>query len=101
MSTATKIYTHSDSYCGNYMTGALIPSELKKVYGFPLVLEKHVIIGAGSIILPGVKLGEGVAIGSNSLVIKDCDAWGIYAGSPAKRIKERSKKVLELEQQLS
>jgi galactoside O-acetyltransferase len=101
ISAGTKIYTQSDSYCGHHMIGPLIPSELRKVYGSPLVLEKHVIIGAGSIILPGVKLGEGVAIGSNSLVIKDCDAWGIYAGSPAKRIKERSKKVLELEQQLS
>ena len=101
ISAGTKIYTQSDSYCGNYLIGPTVPLDTRKVYGGSLVLEKYVIIGAGAIILPGVKLGEGVAIGSNSLVTKDCNPWGIYAGSPAKFIKERSNKLLELEKQLA
>jgi len=100
ISAGTKIYTQSDSYCGNYLIGPSVPLKFRNVYGSPLTIEKHVIIGAGSVILPGAALGEGVAIGSNSLVLKDCKPWSIYAGSPAKFIKERSKKVLELEQQL-
>ena len=100
ISTGTKIYTQSDSYCGNYLIGPSIPLKLRNVYGSPLVIEKHVVIGAGCIVLPGVILSEGVAIGANSLVLKDCKPWSIYAGSPVKFIKERSNMVLELEKEL-
>ena len=83
------------------MIGPTIPIQFRNVYGSPLVIEKHVIIGTGVTILPGSIIGEGVAIGANSLITKECKAWGIYVGSPAKYIKERSKKVLELEKELS
>lgn len=101
ISSGTKIYTQSDSYCGNYMMGPTIPIQYRNVYGSPLVIEKHSIIGTGVTILPGSIIGEGVAIGANSLITKECKPWGIYVGSPAKYIKERSKKVLELEKELS
>jgi acetyltransferase-like isoleucine patch superfamily enzyme len=101
ISSGTKIYTQSDSYCGNFMIGPTIPIQFRNVYGSPLVIEKHVIIGTGVTVLPGSIIGEGVAIGANSLVTKECKPWGIYVGSPAKCIKERSKKVLELEKELS
>jgi len=101
ISAGSKIYTMTDSYCGNYLIGPTVPLNVRNVYGFPLIIEKYVIIGAGTIILPGAKIGEGVAVGSNSLVLKDCKPWSIYAGSPAKFIKERSKKLLELEKQLA
>ena len=100
ISAGSKIYTQSDSFCGNYLIGPSIPNRLRNVYGTPLVIEKYTIIGAGSIVLPGAIIGEGVAIGANSLITKDCKPWSIYGGSPAKFIKERSKKLLELEQLL-
>lgn len=100
ISAGSKIYTQSDSYCGNYLMGPSVPITYRKVYGSPLILEKHSIIGAGSILLPGIKMGEGVAIGSNSLVTKDCKPWSIYVGSPAKFMKERSNKLLEWEKKL-
>lgn len=101
ISAGSKIYTQSDSYCGNFLMGPVVPDRLRNVYGSPLVIEKYAIIGAGTIILPGAIIGEGVAIGANSLVMKECKPWGIYAGSPAKFIKDRSKKLLELEKELS
>jgi galactoside O-acetyltransferase len=100
ISSGCKIYTQSDSYCGNYLIGPSSPLSLRKVYGSKLTIDKHVIIGSSSVILPGANIGEGVAIGANSLVTKECKPWGIYVGSPVKYIKERSKKVLELEKQL-
>ena len=100
ISAGSKIYTQSDSFCGNYLIGPSIPNRLRNVYGTPLVIEKYTIIGAGSIVLPGAIIGEGVAIGANSLITKDCKPWSIYGGSPAKFIKERSKKLLELEKLL-
>ncbi len=45
-------------------------------------------IGARSTILPGVNIGEGVVIGAGSVVVKDCEPNCLYAGAPAKKIKE-------------
>lgn len=58
------------------------------------------IIGTGSVILPGVTLHEGVAIGALSLVNKNCEAFGIYAGTPARYIGDRKKELLMLEKDL-
>jgi acetyltransferase-like isoleucine patch superfamily enzyme len=63
-------------------------------------LGKHVIVGTGSTILPGVTIGEGAAIGAMSLVTKDIQPWKIAVGIPAKEIKERDRGLLQLEEHL-
>ena len=42
----------------------------------------------GSIIMPGVTIGEGAIIGARSVVTRDVPAWTIAAGSPCKVIKD-------------
>lgn len=91
------IYAVSDDYSGDYMTSPLIPSELTNIRQAPVSIGRHVIIGTGSTLLPGIQIGEGCAIGAMSLVKNDCDPWGIYAGVPCRLIKPRSKKLLEFE----
>lgn len=81
------------------MTNPTIPSQYTGVTHGDVYLGKHVIIGCGSVILPGVTLEEGVAVGALSLVRKNCKAFGIYSGSPAKFIKERKRDLLELEKE--
>jgi galactoside O-acetyltransferase len=49
------------------------------------------------VILPGVTLEDGVAIGALSLVTKNCEAFSVYAGNPVRRIKDRKRDLLELE----
>lgn len=100
ISSKVSIYSSSDDYTGEALTNPTIPSKFTKVNHDDVFLGKHVIIGSGSVVLPGVKLEEGVAVGALSLIHKDCHAFGIYAGNPAKRIKERKKDLLHLEQQL-
>ena len=56
--------------------------------GGRLVVGNDVYIGARSTIMP-VTIGEGCVIGAGSFVNKDCEPWGIYVGSPARRIAER------------
>jgi len=56
--------------------------------GGKLVIGNDVYIGAKSVIMP-VNIGEGVVIGAGSFVNKDCEPWGIYVGSPAKKIGSR------------
>ena len=91
-----KVFSQSDDYSGESMVNSLIPKKYKNEYFAQVTINQHVIIGAGAVIFPGVSLGEGSSIGSMSLVLKSTQAWGIYVGVPAKRIKERSKKLLVL-----
>ena len=55
---------------------------------YPIILRKGCQIGMGSIIMPGVEIGEGAIIGAHSVVTKNIPAWTVAAGAPAKIIKE-------------
>lgn len=97
ISSRVSIYSSNDDYSGAAMTNPTLPSPYTGVTHADVFLGKHVIVGTGSIILPGVTLEEGVAIGALSLVTKDCETFGIYTGNPARRIKARKRDLLELE----
>ena len=100
LSQGVSIYTATDDYSGETMTNPMVPAEYKNVYKSPVHLGKHVIVGSGSIILPGVSILDGCSVGALSLVRKSTTPWGVYAGSPARRIAERSRELLKLEAEL-
>jgi acetyltransferase-like isoleucine patch superfamily enzyme len=91
-----KIFAQSDDYSGETMTNSTIPRKFKNEFFSPVTIEKYSIVGAGSTLFPGIKLSEGTSIGAMSLVNQSTQPWGIYFGIPAKRIKERSKKILDI-----
>ena len=93
------IYAVTDDYSGESMTSPMIPDEYKNLQKAPVYIGRHAIIGSGSVILPGSEIGEGCAVGSLSLIKNALDAWWIYAGIPAKKLKERSKGLLEKEKE--
>jgi galactoside O-acetyltransferase len=64
-----------------------------------VTIQKHVIIGTNSTVLPGVIIGKGCAIGAHSLVKKSCAPFLIYAGVPVRNIGTRSEKLSILENQ--
>ena len=97
LSSRVSVYSSSDDYSGGALTNPTVPAEFTKVDHRPVVLRRHVIVGAGSVLLPGVTLEEGVAIGALSLVRSDCAAYTIYSGNPARRIAERKRDMLERE----
>jgi dTDP-4-amino-4,6-dideoxy-D-glucose acyltransferase len=100
LSSHVSIYSSSDDYSGALMTNPTVPLPFRGGDHEEVFLGKHVIVGAGSVILPGTIIDEGVAIGALSLVNAHCEPFGIYAGTPAKRIKERSRELLKLENRL-
>lgn len=101
LSSKVVIYATSNDYSGNSLTNPTVPLKYKSNdYSKKVKLGKHVIVGVNSVILPGVEIGEGCSIGAMSLCLKSLPSWGIYVGCPAKRIRERSKALLDLEQQL-
>jgi galactoside O-acetyltransferase len=79
-------YSHAK---GLKMVDGLGESKAKAIGG-KLVVGNDVYIGANSVIMP-VTIGEGAVIGAGSFVNKDCEAYGIYVGSPARKIGERER----------
>lgn len=100
ISSRVSIYSSNDDYSGATLTNPTVPREYTGVTHADVYLGRHVIVGSGSVILPGVMLEDGVAVGALSLVYKNCAAFGIYAGNPARRIKERKRDLLRLEEKL-
>ena len=101
LSSKVTIYATSNDYSGESLTNPMVPEKYKSAdKNAPVILGKHVIVGCASVILPGVEIGVGSSVGAMSLCSKPLEPWGMYAGIPVKRIKDRSKKLLELEKQM-
>ena len=54
----------------------------------PIVIKKNAFIGAGTIILKGVCIGENSVIGAASVVTKNIPSNEVWAGNPAKKIRD-------------
>ncbi|EFC56516.1 TPA: acyltransferase [Enterobacter cancerogenus] len=100
ISSRVSIYSSNDDYSGQFMTNPMVPAQLTNVTHASVLIGKHAIIGSGTIVLPGVTIGNGVAIGALSLVKNDCEDFFIYAGNPIKKIKERCRELIEQENKL-
>jgi galactoside O-acetyltransferase len=97
VSYGSHVFTQSDDYSGRFLTGPTVPSEFTQVARQAVRIGRHCIVGAGSLVLPGVHLAEGCSVGAMSLVTRSTEPWGIYVGAPAKRLKDRHRDLLELE----
>jgi hypothetical protein len=88
------VFSQSDDYSGLYLSGPTLPLKYCKEVKLPVRVSRHSIVRAGSLILPGVELGEGSSIGAGSVVRKSTPAWSVCVGSPAKKIKDRRRDML-------
>jgi len=89
------LYSTADDFTDGSLAGPLVPEHVRKVTASPVTIERHALIGAGSIILPGVTLGMGCAVGALSLVDRDVAPRELVAGIPIRRIGERGHERLE------
>jgi galactoside O-acetyltransferase len=96
----TRIYTINDDYSGKHLMGPTVPSDLVERTSGSVLLQEHVGIGAGCVVLPGVTLAEGSVLGALSLIDESTEPWTIYGGVPARRIKQRHRDIIEKGQQL-
>jgi galactoside O-acetyltransferase len=99
ISSRVSVYSSNDDYSGEYMTGPTVNKKFTNVTSGEIFIGRHVVIGAGSIVLPNVRLEDGAIVGSLSLVKDNCEGFYLYAGVPAKKIKQRSRRLLELEKE--
>ena len=101
LSGGVRVYTGNEDYNGGSLTNPTVPLPYRHPDRSFVRIEKHVIVGANSVILPGVTIGEGAVIGANSLVTKDCKPWTVYFGTPARPLRRRpAEQIHRLEKQL-
>lgn len=89
LSGGVRLYTGNEDYSGGCLTNPTVPPPFRTVNRSRIVLEKHAIVGANSVIMPGVTIGEGAVVGANSFVTKNCHPWTVYFGSPARALHSR------------
>jgi galactoside O-acetyltransferase len=97
ISARTAVVSSSDDFSGAHMTGPTIPQEFLGVISKPVIIGRHCVVGAGSVLLPGTVMGEGSTLGALSLAKGSLDPFTLYGGVPAARIKARQKVLLNLE----
>ena len=95
----TKILTSTYKLHGVF-TAENLPEKYQEIMYGDITIENDAYIGANCTIMPGVTIHEGAVIGANALVNKDVEPWGIYVGSPCKKIGERQKPTDEMYDQL-
>ncbi len=94
LSPRTTIFSVSDNFNGDYLIGPMVDLKYRNLVEGTVNIGKYIQIGAGTVILPNVNLGEGVVVGAMSLVDKSLSDWCIYAGIPVRFVKIRNKGLL-------
>jgi galactoside O-acetyltransferase len=97
LSSRVSIYSSSDNYDGEYMTNPCVPTDFTNTIHKDVIIGKHVVIGASSVVLPGLHIADCSAVGAMSLVTKNVGEFEIVVGVPAKKLKNRKKGLLSME----
>ena len=93
ISQGCRIFTGTDDFVDWGFGNSTIDEKYRNTKREEVKIGKFCIIGANSVVLPGVTIGEGSTVGAGSVVTKDLEPWGVYIGN--KRLKNRNKvKVL-------
>jgi acetyltransferase-like isoleucine patch superfamily enzyme len=67
-----------------------VPMREQGLYGKPVVIEDDVWLGAGSLVMPGVRIGRGAVVAGGAVVTGDVAPMSIVAGVPARLVRRRS-----------
>ena len=59
------------------------------VISFPMRMGRYSWVAARATVSPGVNLGDGAILGLASLATRDLEPWSVYAGVPARKVKDR------------
>lgn len=97
LSARTTIFSAMDDFSGDYLIGPIHDSKYTNVYGGKVLIKKYSQIGVGSVIFPDLTIHQGCVVGAMSLVRESLPEWGIYAGIPCRKIKDRKKGLLNLD----
>ena len=81
LSSGVRIFTGTDDFKEWGFGNSTIDEKYRNTKRLSIYIGKFCVIGANSVILPGVKVGEGATVGAGSVVTKNLEPWGIYIGN--------------------
>lgn len=100
LSHGVRLFTASADYSGESFHNVFPDGRFQNPRVGAIDIRDHVIIGSNSVVMPGLTLGEGAAIGALSFVRTSLEKWGIYAGNPLRRLGDRSTQIREIARQI-
>ncbi len=89
ISQGCRILTATDDFKDFGFGNSTVSNKFRNITSKAIKIEKYCIIGANSVVLPGIVIGEGATVGANSVITKNLEPWGIYIGN--KRVGWRNK----------
>ena len=69
--------------------GRMPPVFARPAVPLPIVIEDDVWIGAGAVIMPGIRLRRGTVVGANAVGTRDTEEYSVMIGVPARKIRTR------------
>lgn len=82
-----RILTGTESL--NSIMSAAAPDDLRNPIIGKTIMEPYSFLGANSVVLPNITIGQGAVIGAGAVVTKNVKPWSIMAGVPAVKINDR------------
>jgi galactoside O-acetyltransferase len=95
VSAGCRIITGSEMIRGEGLTNPTIPRAYRAVSRSFVHLERHAFLASNVVVHPGVTIGEGAVVGSNSVVSKNIEPWTINVGIPARAIGKRQSETIK------
>ena len=94
LSARVSVYTGSDDYGSDLLSGANVPERYSKTIAGDVEVGRSALVGAHSVVLPGVVIGDAAAIGAGSVIYKSVPA-GHYLVGTAGRLTFRKQRNVE------
>lgn len=92
ISQGCRILMGSEDFVESGFGNPTVPEQYRNVTRKPVYIGKFAVIGANSVIFPGVVIGEGATVAANTVVTRDLDPWTVYAGN--RRISRRNREAV-------
>lgn len=100
LSPRVSIFTASDDFLEGYLRGPIVSEACRKVSIGDVRMKLNSCVGTGSVVLPGVTIGENASAGALTVISRDVPDHAVVAGNPARTIAERDRtKYLTLMEQ--
>ncbi len=81
ISLGCRILTGSEDFLDWGFGNPTVPEKYRNTKRAPIHIGRFAIVGANSVVCPGVTIGEGVTVAACSVVTRSLEPWGVYAGT--------------------
>jgi 2,3,4,5-tetrahydropyridine-2,6-dicarboxylate N-acetyltransferase len=74
--------------------GSVLAGVIEPPSADPVIIEDNVLVGANAVIAEGVRVGKNSVVAAGAIVLEDIPPYTVYAGVPAKKIKDVDEKTV-------